>query len=152
MKVRYINHVRDYFRQYTEGQLFLPDKDYRFCWLLEDIARPVNVKFAGDTCIPEGVYDVGYSVRSRFKKEMISLHNQPNGYEIKRDGISFKGIRVHGGNNVGQTNGCPLANFNNQSNGIMFGRASDELLKYIKAGMDDGIRYKWVISSGQVNA
>lgn len=150
-QVQHINQIRDYKATYTPSEVYLPGEGERFCWTLEDVARPVGTKFPGETCIPEGVYDVSVSVSTRFNKEMIMLSNQDNGYEIKRDGVSFKGIRVHGGNKISQTHGCPLANFTNNHDGTMFGRASDALLVYIKKGMAEGIRYRWVISSEQVS-
>ena len=142
-----INQIRTYKSDRTESELYMPAEGGRFCWMLEDVGRPANVKLDGETCIPEGVYNVTVSMSARFNKEMIMLSNQANGYEIRRDGISFKGIRVHGGNNVGHTHGCPLANHNNLHDGRMYGKASDDLLIAIKEGMARGIEYLWVISS-----
>jgi len=147
MKV--INQFRTYYQDSTESELYVPGNDH-FCYILEDVGRPVNVKVYRETCIPEGVYDVYYSKSRHFNnKEMLILSNQENKYEIIRDGISYKGVRVHGGNTVDNTLGCLLANHHNDNpgSGSMYGRASDDLLAIVKPWIDAGEDVKWVISS-----
>ncbi len=146
--IRFINQVRTYYQDSTESELYLPNGE-RFCYILEDVGRPVNVKVYAETCVSEGIYNVICSVSKRFGKEMLMLSNQDNGYEIIRGGISFKGTRVHGGNKVEHTLGCQLANYNNDNpgSGSMYGRASDDLLAIVKPWLDAGETVKWVISS-----
>ena len=113
MKTKYIEHIRTYHPYHTEGEIFLPDRDTRYCWALEDIPRPYGMKFPGETCIPEGVYNLTATMSRRFKKKMLMLSNQDNGYEIIKNGVNFKGIRCHGGNTIENSLGCVLLNYNN---------------------------------------
>lgn len=142
-----IVQIRRYYPTFTESELFVPGQQDRFCWMLEDVGRPTNVKFPGETCIPEGVYDVAISMSTRFKKNMIQLSSAGQDLVISRDGISFKGVRVHGGNDIDDSHGCPLANFNSSHDGKQYGRASDKLVQIIQNGIANGIEYRWVITS-----
>ena len=147
-KIHHIVQHRTYHPTFTESELFVPWSDERFCWILEDQGRPVNVKFPGETCIPEGIYEVGYSVSQRFGKEMIQLTGiGRKDFVLSKDGVSFSGVRVHGGNDVDDSHGCPLANFNTDHKGKQWGRASDELLSDIKYEIGRGKKVRWVITS-----
>ena len=143
----YIIQIRSYKQDHTESELIVPWVGGRFCYILEDVARPTNVKIPGETCIPEGIYQVGYSMSTRFGKEMLTLTDEIGGYQITKSGVNFKGVRVHGGNDVDDTHGCPLANYTNTHDGTMYGRASDDLLAIIKTNMAKGIVYQWIITS-----
>lgn len=90
----------------TAGKLFL-NGDY-FCFTLEDAKRGKGVKIDGMTCIPDGTYLVDVTMSNRFQRLMPMIYNQENGYELIKDGISFKGIRLHGGNTHLNSEGCPL--------------------------------------------
>jgi hypothetical protein len=78
-------------------------------YTLEDTLRPAGIKVPGHTCIPDGVYKAAVSRSQRFARDMVMLSNCENGYEIQANGISFTGIRVHGGNTHEHTEGCILA-------------------------------------------
>lgn len=72
---------------------------------LEDVVRetpgvPVEAwKIKGDTAIPVGTYKIVLSMSKRFGRVM------PEILGVK----GFEGVRIHGGNDVGDTHGCPLA-------------------------------------------
>jgi len=66
------------------------------CHTLEDVAR--ETKIAGTTCIPTGVYRVTITHSKRFNKMLPLLHG------VK----GFGGVRIHSGNTIADTAGCPL--------------------------------------------
>jgi hypothetical protein len=106
-----INVLRETFTaQSTIGRMIVNGEFY--CYTMEDTARPPGIKVPGHTCIPDGIYRATVSRSTRFGREMVMLSNQPNGYEIKRGGIRFTGIRIHGGNDHLDTEGCILAALN----------------------------------------
>ncbi len=146
MKTRFINQIREYKKDHTDSDLFVQGKDERFCFVLEDVGRPMGVKIPANTCIPEGVYDVAITYSHRFKREMILLFNAED-QKVYRFGVEFTGVRAHGGNDVDDTEGCPLTAYNSDGNGTVYGRADRELQAIIKDWMDEGFQVKWVISS-----
>lgn len=87
----------------TIGKLFIDGKFE--CYTLEDVKRPAGVKIKGETCIPDGRYQVIVNFSSRFKRLMPLLLNVP----------MFTGIRIHNGNTKSDTLGCILVG---QSAGI----------------------------------
>jgi hypothetical protein len=136
-----IVQIRKYYKNHTFSSIYV-NGDW-FCYCLEDAGRPVNVKIPNETCIPEGVYDVGISHSMKFNQEMINLYNQPD-FTVQRDGIKFTGIRVHGGNKIDHTSGCPLVAYRaDAEKGIIWNSASDDLMKLV----EDLKITTWVISS-----
>jgi len=79
---------------YTHGELFI-DGVY-FCETLEDEER--NVKIAGITAIPDGIYRIILNKSPRFKRVLPRLINVPN----------FSGVLMHPGNDADDTEGCIL--------------------------------------------
>lgn len=77
----------------TIGRLFI-EGDYYYT--LEDAVR--DVKIAGETCIPYGVYDVKMTMSMHFKKVLPLLIGVPN----------YTGVRIHSGNTEADTQGCIL--------------------------------------------
>lgn len=129
--------IRDTFTtKSTIGKLYV--NDIFFCYTLEDVARAENVKIDGETAIPTGVYKVAISNSSRFRRPMPMIFTESNGYELKNKGISFKGIRIHGGNKPENTEGCILVAFNKGENSI-WGTAEKELVNKIQSFDNIGI-------------
>jgi len=75
-----------------------------FCHTLEDEIReipgqPVSAwKVHGKTAIPAGRYRITLEYSPKFGPDTITVH----------DVDGFVGVRVHGGNTVADTEGCPL--------------------------------------------
>ena len=111
----------------TTGKMFL-NGEY-FGYTLEDTSRGSNIKIAKHTCIPEGTYEVHLTMSTRFKREMPMVYNQGNGYELRAQGISFKGIRIHGGNRAENTEGCILLAKNYLNEDLIQGSLEKELTK-----------------------
>lgn len=107
----YIKRIYTDLNKYTVGQLWI---DGVFvCDTLEDPERNLpdvcpytpkwknckcKEKVYADTAIPKGVYKSRISYSPRFKRELIELMNV----------MHFIGIRIHGGNHKGHTEGCIL--------------------------------------------
>ena len=144
--MKHIIQIRKYFPEFTESVLIIPEWANKPVYVLEDPKQPYGVKVNGKTCIPEGYYNVTVSESTRFKKLMMLLSNQPD-FSIQKDGIRFTGIRPHGGNTVDNTEGCPLLNYNTDHNGKQWGRASDDVFRYVNTWLNYGEQVKWIITS-----
>jgi len=139
-----INQFRDIMNdRFTESQLFIPWVEGRFCWVLEDPVRAEKID--GETAIPAGIYRVTKSASKRFKKEMLLIYTEKD-FSVDIDGLKFTGIRPHGGNDVDDTEGCPLLAFNSDHLGTVWGRASDRLFEYVSPKLEQGLSVYWVIS------
>ena len=104
----------------THGLVFI-DGDL-FCHSLEDTARPDGVKIAKETCIPAGLYKLGMETSPKYGADTLTIFDVP----------MFQGIRIHGGNDINDTEGCPMYAFNRFGAKIQ-GRADLELKKRLKA-------------------
>jgi len=88
---------------------------------LEDpVLQPGQIFEHGKFCIPYGRFRLIISYSNRFKKQMIQVVNV-RGSNILFHGVSIDacGIRMHGGNKVEDTLGCPLNGKTRTSTGIM---------------------------------
>ena len=137
-----INQIREYKVNSTIGEIYINGEF--FCYSLEDVGRPANTKVYGETCIPEGVYKLKVNLSNRFKREMVLLYNQKD-YSVDYNGVRFTGIRVHGGNDVGDTEGCPLVAFNKINDEMVYSKADIALVDKLKGF--DLRNAKWIISS-----
>ena len=133
-----IERHRKWFREdETLGELFLNGK--HFCYTLEDTVRAEGVKIPGKTAIPKGEYDFTITFSPRFKRDMILFYNVGYDLSVLREGISFTGVRIHGGNNKDHTEGCPLVAYNHDvSKGLIWGTAEKDLLEKVKEQGDNG--------------
>lgn len=97
---------------YTIGRMYIDG--VFFCNTLEDTDRGLmqsmsvgeimNVKIAGQTAIPVGNYKLTRTWSPRFRKLVPQIMN------VK----GFSGVRIHAGNTVKDTEGCPLVGDNTQ--------------------------------------
>lgn len=90
----------------TIGELFV--NGVYECLTLEDVVRPDGVKVRGKTAIPKGRYEVIINQSNRFKRLLPLLLNVPN----------FEGVRIHPGNDAGDTEGCILVGTTRSKNFI----------------------------------
>lgn len=129
--------IRDTFTETTTtGKLYI-NGNY-FCETLEDASRGMNVKVDAKTCIPDGTYLMNVTFSPRFQKELPIIYNQANGFELIAGGISFKGIRTHGGNTHVNSEGCVLVAKERVHSELIKGSVSDqlttELISFGKSG------------------
>jgi hypothetical protein len=103
--------------------------DGESCFILEDKVRPAGIKVDGQTAIPAGRYEVVINMSTRFKKLMPQILNVP----------AYEGIRLHKGNVVADTEGCPLLGatpvLNGWSMAILYGTsgiAFDPFFEWLK--------------------
>jgi hypothetical protein len=144
MKTALFELVRtDYRGLSTIGELYGPDKKL-IGYTLEDVVRAWGIKDMTRTAIPvttgEAYYRLQVTMSQRFKRRMVMVFNQPDGFTLSANGISFKGIRIHGGNVHAHTDGCILVAEN---------RISDaELARLSKATRED-VRTAWMIQGSK---
>lgn len=104
----------------TVGHLFLGTE--RFCYTLEDRARPAGVKVYGQTAITAGVYRVRVSWSPRFKKILPEIMDVP----------MFTGIRMHGGITADHSLGCILVGYDLIGTNRIQRSASDDLTRILQ--------------------
>lgn len=80
----------------TIGSLY--NGDVFLCYTLEDMTREPDIKIPGRTAIPYGRYEVAITFSPKYNRKMPILLNVPN----------FEGVRIHSGNDDGDTDGCIL--------------------------------------------
>jgi hypothetical protein len=101
-----IDHLRTYEADRTTGTIEVEGNI--LAQTIEDIGRPKGIKIPKETCIPEGSYHVTITESARFRRPMILLYTSQIRMTCDHDGISFAGIRVHGGTKTNHTEGCIL--------------------------------------------
>lgn len=113
-------------------------------YILEDAVREIpgqpvaNWKIPGKTAIPVGLYRVVIDHSNHFKKLMMHL----------LDVEGFEGVRIHAGNDVGDTEGCLLAGSGCDSeNGTVWGSRSarDEIFQMVEDAIHEGKEVYWQI-------
>lgn len=105
----------------TSGILIV-DHEY-WGYTLEDRLRPPGVKVPGQTCIPAGTYRVEMDWSNHFKKFLPRILGV----------TGFYGVLFHGGNKVGDTEGCVLIASGRKAKDWIFGSLSDRLVKALQA-------------------
>ena len=123
----------------TYGKMFLGSSEESFGFTLEDVVRGYGEKVYGKTAIPEGTYFWKVSYSSRFKRDMIMIYTEKNEYELINNGISFKGVRCHGGNTHKNTHGCVLVAKYRINKDLIQGTMEKELTKWAKSVGGKGI-------------
>lgn len=119
MKLRLQRYVIN--KTSTIGKLFINDEF--FCWTLEDKIMPPGEKVPGETAIPAGTYKVTVTHSPRFGRVLPLLNDVPN----------FKGVRIHAGNTVKDTEGCILVGQAYEGETLRESRkALDRLLEVLK--------------------
>ena len=118
-KVRFLTFylLRNYLKEeYTLGNIYctgveLDGKNTRIiedqfiCNIIEDKFRGNDLsknKVKGQTCIPEGNYEIKMTYSPKYKREMPQLMNVP----------FFEGIRIHSGNSAKDSEGCLIPGMN----------------------------------------
>ena len=126
----------------TLGKLYI-DGVY-FCETLEDTVRPFGIKVPGETAIPEGItYIVKVTYSNRFKRDMISITTDGN-FTLSANGITFKGIRAHGGNTHNNTHGCPLVAKKRLDDNTIQGTMESSLLLRVNEALKRGSDVEWL--------
>ncbi len=134
--------VTIYSPNFTESELYINGGD-RFCYVLEDKKQPYGIKVPGETCFPECCCRVTITHSNRWNKPMLLLYNRDD-LSLEKDGVRFTGVRPHGGNDVDDTEGCPLCAYHSNHNGTVWQRASDDLFNRVKVALDRGEEVYWV--------
>jgi hypothetical protein len=121
----------------TIGRLYLPGANVSLCYTLEDTVRAWGIKVAKHTAIPATsmtFYRVAVTMSQRFGRELpiIYTHIENGIYILRAGGISFEGIRIHGGNTVMDTEGCILAGFHYDNQEKIWGSAADDVTAAIR--------------------
>ena len=110
----------------TIGDLYINGVWYAFT--LEDVIR--KDKIAGQTAIPEGLYEVDITHSPRFKCDLPLIKNVPN----------FTGVRIHAGNTDADTEGCILVGLRRGDEAIFDSRkALAEVMAKIREGLSGGV-------------
>lgn len=126
--VKRINKTNDY----TIGQMFIDDE--YFCDTLEDTVRDltnVKDKIYGRTAIPAGTYSVILDYSGHFKKLLPHILDIP----------FFSGVRIHGGNDVEDTNGCILVGSYHHAGYITESQTTmEKLMKKLRETINKGDR------------
>jgi hypothetical protein len=92
-------------RVFGELRVDFLDKD-PFCFTCED--PPRKQKIFGKTGIPAGRYEVLLTWSPKFKRFMLLVDKVPE----------FVGIRLHGGKNEQNSEGCPILGFQKLKDGV----------------------------------
>lgn len=116
----------DYTEKRTIGDLLVDDVHVGYT--LEDAVRPDGVKIAGITAIPAGLYRMRLTKSKRFGRVLPLIIGVPG----------FVGVRIHRGNDDGDTSGCILIAENRHDDGDrIYGQLEDYLVQYMQEADGD---------------
>lgn len=140
-----ITCVRKYKKIATMGEMYV--NGHFLGYTLEDLPRPF--KIAKETCIPEGTYRIKVTYSTRFKRDMPQIYSvcEKDTLLVNVKGMTFSGVRIHGGNDVSNTEGCPLLGENTNEEDRVWGCkfVNEELMDILKN--NKGRRIYYVVSS-----
>lgn len=92
-------------KQSTLSHLYL--NELFICYILEDKIREIKIK--GQTCIPEGVYQLGLNKTAGMNVRYRQLHSGSHQGMVEVKGITnFSLVFIHIGNYHQDTEGCLL--------------------------------------------
>ena len=97
LKLKLVRKQQKAGAQFVEGKLYI--YGVFECYTVEDADRKLEAggsKVQNRTAIPKGIYKVAWTKSTRFGKFMPEILNVPG----------FAGIRMHAGNDSGDTEGC----------------------------------------------
>jgi hypothetical protein len=122
------------YKKATFGNLAI-DGDF-FCHTLEDEIRevpgqPVEMwKVHGESAIPAGRYQITLEYSPKFGPDTITVNGVPG----------FVGVRVHGGNDIDDTEGCPIVgSMIDREAPRIFGAQTAGVLRELKAKIRAGL-------------
>jgi len=133
MKVQLIRYNSE--NDYTDG-MFIVDGKF-ICYSIEDEHR--SKKVWGETCIPNGTYDIALRREGRFHtryiskfgsfhKGMLCVSNAPNWKLVTKE-MSFQYILIHIGNDDDDTAGCLLPGLTANAEKGYIGQSTDAYRK-----------------------
>lgn len=118
---------------------------------LEDTVR-TGEKVSGQTALPAGRYRVTLENSPKFGPDTLTLTGFIDGdsrkrlYSVKGKTATHDGVRVHGGNTVQDTDGCPLVGLEYTKDGIAnCAPAVDALEVFARAAIKRGEEVWWEI-------
>ncbi len=127
VKMELYLHRKIFTQKSTIGEI--GEKDNFLCFSLEDVVRGPGVKVPGKTAIPPGRYEIIIDYSNRFKKLMPHVLNVP----------MFEGIRIHSGNDAGDTEGCILVGMTKAEDFIGRSRAAYDLFY---SRLEEGLKHE----------
>lgn len=117
---------KKYMPQTTIGELYIDGK--MLCYTIEDTVRPPGIKVMNHTAIPEGEYQITLSMSNKFGRVLPMIYTEDNKYEVKKNGIGFKGIRIHKGHSHKSTSGCLIVGLSQTGATVSDSQVAEEAL------------------------
>ena len=114
----------------TIGRLILNDE--YFSYSLEDTTRGENVKIAKKTAIPAGLYRCEVTYSPKYKRQMPLIYSNREDFSLEVGKVRFEGLRLHGGNDADDTDGCILTAKNFIDADTIQGSMSGELTRALQ--------------------
>ena len=149
MDIKYIIEKRiAYYPLTTISTINISNKVIAFG--LEDTVRPYGIKIKRYTAIPENIdgYDVGIRYSNKFKRNVLVLSTEEDGFTIRHLGTFFTYVYIHGGNKHQDTDGCILVGFNRKGN-LIYNTAESSIFNLVSTWINDGYIVRWVIINEQ---
>lgn len=97
--------------------------------MIRSIELPWKNNDKGTSCIPEGLYELRFTLSKRFGKKMWEVMNVPG----------RGGIRIHAGNYLKDTEGCilPCLKWTDiNKDGVLDGASSGDALQMLEEGLE----------------
>jgi len=129
----------------TIGKLYVDGKF--FCYTLEDTVRARGIKVKKETAIPADVlYDVTIYTSPKYG-EVPVIWTEDDHLSIESQGVSFKYVLMHGGNDHSDTEGCVLVAKNLVDSDTIQGSMKSDITELIKDKIADGNRVVLLITN-----